>query len=94
MYEQGLNLVGDHILKDGTRVGCKLLLSFTQGFVDALYAKILVLEETDSERQNNQAGEKEVRQRGNDGMSARVVRRYPCPGETSSHYEPILEHGT
>ena len=49
MYEQGLNLVGDHILKDGTRVGSKLLLSFTRGFVDALYAKILIVEETDAE---------------------------------------------
>jgi hypothetical protein len=49
MYEQGLNLVADHMLKDGTRVGSKLLVSFTRGFVDALYAKILVVEETDSE---------------------------------------------
>jgi hypothetical protein len=47
MYEQGLNLVGDHVLKDGTRVGSKLLLAFARGFVDALYAKILVVEETD-----------------------------------------------
>jgi hypothetical protein len=31
MYEQGLNLVGDHILKDGTRVGSKLLLSLPGG---------------------------------------------------------------
>ncbi len=43
MYEQGLNLVGDHILKDGTRVGSKLLHAFTRGFVDALYAKIFLL---------------------------------------------------
>jgi hypothetical protein len=49
MYEQGLNLVADHSLKDGTRVGSKMLVSFTRGFVDALYAKILVVEETDSE---------------------------------------------
>jgi hypothetical protein len=49
MYEQGLNLVADHMLKDGTRVGSKLLVLFTGGFVDALYAKILVVEETDSE---------------------------------------------
>jgi hypothetical protein len=49
MYEQGLNLVADHILKDGTRVGSKLLLSFTRGFVDALYAKILVVEAADPE---------------------------------------------
>jgi hypothetical protein len=49
MYEQGLALVADHVLKDGSRVGSKLLVSFTRGFADALYAKLLVVEETDSE---------------------------------------------
>ena len=48
MYEQGLTLVADHVLKDGYRVGSKQLTSFTRGFVDALYAKLLVVEETDS----------------------------------------------
>jgi hypothetical protein len=48
MYEQGLNLVADHVLKDGCRVGSKQLTSFTRGFVDALYAKLLVVDETDS----------------------------------------------
>jgi len=47
MYEQGLNLVADHILKDGCRVGTKQLASFTRGFVDALYVKLLVVKETD-----------------------------------------------
>jgi hypothetical protein len=47
MYEQGLNLVADHILKDGCRVGTKRLASFTRGFVDALYVKLLVVKETD-----------------------------------------------
>jgi len=49
MYEQGLRLVADHILKDGCRVGTKQLASFTRGFVDALYAKLLVVEETDAD---------------------------------------------
>ena len=49
MYEQGLNLVADHVLKDGCRVGTKQLTSFTRGFVDALYAKLLVVEEVDEE---------------------------------------------
>ena len=61
MYEQGLNLVGDHVLKDGTRVGSKLLVSFTRGFVDALYAKILVVEETDTEGKTIMRETKEVR---------------------------------
>ena len=47
--DQGLNLVADYELKDGSRVGSKLLVTFTRGFVDALYAKILIVEETDSE---------------------------------------------
>jgi hypothetical protein len=51
MYEQGLNLVADHVLKDGCRVGTKQLTSFTRGFVDALYAKLLVVEEKDGEGQ-------------------------------------------
>ena len=49
MYEQGFTLVADHVLKDGCRVGSKLLVAFTRGFVDALYAKLLVVEEKDSE---------------------------------------------
>src|SRR5205085_2501332 len=49
MYEQGLSLVADYVLKDGSRVGSKLLATFTRGFVDALYAKILVVEEADVE---------------------------------------------
>jgi len=49
MYEQGLTLVADHVLKDGCRVGSKLLVAFTRGFVDALYAKLLVVEEKDRE---------------------------------------------
>jgi hypothetical protein len=32
MYEQGLTLVADHVLKDGCRVGSKQLTSFTRGF--------------------------------------------------------------
>ena len=67
MYEQGLNLVADHILKDSTRVGSKLLLSFTRGFVDALYAKILVVEEVDSEGQTNK---RERRRYANAAMTA------------------------
>ena len=49
MYEQGLSLVADHVLKDGLRVGSKLIADFTRGFADALYAKLLVVEELDAE---------------------------------------------
>jgi hypothetical protein len=47
LYEQGLALVADHVLKDGSRVGSKRIADFTRGFVDAIYAKLLVVEETD-----------------------------------------------
>jgi hypothetical protein len=43
-YEQGLSLVGNHVLKDGARVGTKHLSDFTRAFADAIYAKLLVVE--------------------------------------------------
>ena len=49
LYEQGLSLVANHVLKDGARVGSKQLADFTKGFADAIYAKLLVVEETDGE---------------------------------------------
>ncbi|HUC51998.1 MAG TPA: hypothetical protein VMA30_21635 [Xanthobacteraceae bacterium] len=45
LYEQGLALVSNHVLKDGSRVGSKQISEFTRGFADALYAKLLVVEE-------------------------------------------------
>jgi len=47
LYEQGLSLVANHVLKDGSRVGSKKITDFTRGFVDAIYAKLLVVKETD-----------------------------------------------
>jgi len=67
MYEQGLNLVGDHVLKDGCRVGSKQLASFTRGFVDALYAKLLWVEEKDP---NGQTVRRERRRFANAAMTA------------------------
>jgi hypothetical protein len=49
LYEQGLALFADHELKDGTRAGSKQILDFSKGFVDAVYAKLLVVEEKDPE---------------------------------------------
>lgn len=45
LYEQGLSLFANHQLKDGTRAGSKQISDFTKGFVDAVYAKLLVVEE-------------------------------------------------
>lgn len=48
LYEQGLSLFANHQLKDGTRAGSKQISDFTKGFVDAVYAKLLVVEEKKS----------------------------------------------
>lgn len=47
LYEQGLSLFANHRLKDGTRAGSKQISDFTKGFVDAVYAKLLVVEDKD-----------------------------------------------
>ena len=47
LYEQGLSLVSNYVLKDGSRVGSKQIANFTRAFVDGLYAKLLVVEERD-----------------------------------------------
>jgi hypothetical protein len=48
-YENGARLFADHILKDGSRAGSKQVRDFTKGFVDAVYAKLLVVETTDAD---------------------------------------------
>jgi hypothetical protein len=45
LYEQGLSLFASHRLKDGARAGSKKITDFTRGFVDAVYQKLLVVEE-------------------------------------------------
>ncbi|WP_156175314.1 hypothetical protein [Bradyrhizobium sp. LTSP849] len=49
LYEQGLSLFANHRLKDGTRTGSKQISDFTKGFVDAVYAKLLVVEDKDAD---------------------------------------------
>ncbi|WP_084802830.1 hypothetical protein [Bradyrhizobium sp. NAS80.1] len=48
LYKQSLALFANHTLKDGTRAGSKHLSDFTKGFVDAIYAKLLVVEDRDA----------------------------------------------
>ena len=48
-YEQGLALFANHRLKDNTRAGSKQISDFTRGFVDAIYAKLLVVEDKDKD---------------------------------------------
>jgi hypothetical protein len=47
LYEQGLALFANHKLKDGSRAGSKQISDFTKAFVDAIYAKLLVVESED-----------------------------------------------
>jgi hypothetical protein len=49
LYEQGLALFANHKLKDGARAGSKQISDFTKGFVDAIYAKLLVVDDMDAE---------------------------------------------
>lgn len=48
LYEQGLSLFANHKLRDGSRAGSKQISDFTKGFVDAVYAKLLVVEDKDA----------------------------------------------
>jgi hypothetical protein len=48
-YEQGLALFSNHILRDGSRAGSKQISDFTKGFVDAIYAKLLVVDDKDAD---------------------------------------------
>ena len=48
-YQQGLALFANHKLKDGSRAGSKQISDFTKGFVDAVYAKLLVVEDEDAD---------------------------------------------
>ena len=49
LYEQGLALFANHKLKDGSRAGSKQISDFTKAFVDAIYAKLLVVDDTDAD---------------------------------------------
>lgn len=49
LYEQGLALFANFKLKDGSRAGSKQISDFTKGFVDAIYARLLVVEDQDAD---------------------------------------------
>ncbi len=44
LYEQGLTMFADYVLKDGTRAGARQLSEFSKGFVDAVYDKLLTVQ--------------------------------------------------
>lgn len=48
LYEQGLALFANHTLRDGSRAGSKQISDFTKAFVDAVYAKLLVVDDKDA----------------------------------------------
>jgi hypothetical protein len=49
LYEQGLALFANHKLKDGSRAGSKQISDFTKAFADAIYAKLLVVDDEDAD---------------------------------------------
>jgi hypothetical protein len=49
MYDQGLDLVADFMLEDGSRVGDNRLADFSRGFVDRMYAALLTVEDHDDD---------------------------------------------
>lgn len=48
-YERGLALFANQKLKDGSRAGSKQISDFTKRFVDAIYAKLLVVKDQDAD---------------------------------------------
>jgi hypothetical protein len=66
-YEQGLALFANHKLKDGSRAGSKQITDFTKRFVDAIYAKLLVVEDEDA---NGNIVLRERRRSANAAMTA------------------------
>src|SRR4051794_18505292 len=66
-YEQGSALFANHKLKDGSRAGSKQITDFTKGFVDAIYAKLLVVEDNDA---NGNIVMRERRRSANAAMTA------------------------
>jgi hypothetical protein len=49
LHESGMRLVGDHILKDGRRLGGVRLNAINTAVVDALYERLLVITEKDAD---------------------------------------------
>ncbi len=49
LHERGFRLVGDHVLKDGRRLGNVRLNAINTAVIDALYERLLVVRETDTE---------------------------------------------
>ena len=80
LHESGMRLVGDHVLKDGRRLGGVRLGAIDTAVTDALYERLLTIKETDVD--GNQI-ERERRTRINHSMkSCRrawniALRRHP-----------------
>jgi hypothetical protein len=48
IHEVGFRIVGDHVLKDGRRLGNVRLAAITTAVTDALYEKLLIIKKTDA----------------------------------------------
>lgn len=67
LYNQGFALFANYKLKDGSRAGSKQILDFTKGFVDAVYAKLLLAE---GQGENGHLVKRERRRFANAAMTA------------------------
>jgi len=78
-YDNGTQLFADHILKDGSRAGSKQVGDFTKAFVDAVYAKLLVVESLDAE--GNVVHRERRRTRSGPGSSLFPAPKNASPSE-------------
>jgi hypothetical protein len=67
LHESGMRLVGDHVLKDGRRLGGVRLTAIDAAVTDALYEKLLTIKVTDA---NGKEIERERRTRVNHAMKS------------------------
>jgi len=67
LHESGMHMVGNHILKDGRRLGCVRLAAIDTAVVDMLYEKLLKVTETDAD---GNTVERERRTRVNHAMKS------------------------
>jgi hypothetical protein len=93
LYEQGLALFANHKLKDNARAGSKQISDFTKGFVDAIYAKLLVVEEKDKDGNVVPARTSSLRKCRDGRVQAGLVRRSARPRKEGTGDQSILTNG-
>jgi hypothetical protein len=86
LHESGMRLVGDHILKDGRRLGAVRVTAIDTAVADALYERLLTVTKTDG---NGNAIERERRTRVNHAMKS-CRRAWNIALRRNPHKVPLL----